>query len=560
MSQRQKVILVLAVLFCTFFQVLPVVRSGLNYSYGTGFWGPTGHDGIWHLSLITHISSPFNIPLPSFSGETLKNYHPFFDILLSVFSRISLIPAHLWLFQIAPILMSLVFSWFSFQIGRLLTKKYWGGLTLLFINTFANSFGWIVTLFKSGSLAGESLFWSMQSFSNQLNPPFMLSLVFLSILIWLLLKPKSKFSSSELFIIFILLTFIPVTKAYAAVPAFILVSVFSIPLVLKKDFSLLSVALISLLTASGIFLIYNPKSAGLFVFQPFWFINSMIDSPDRLFIPKLASARYNLELRHLFSFKLIAIYISTFIIFFIGNFGWRSLFLFGSHSRNKLFHNALILSIVALVLIPTFFIQKGTSWNTIQFMYYALFLANILLIDFLFKIKSKPLFLFLSSLIISTSFISNLASYREYLSPTSSSYITPQENICLSRLTLQKPGTVLTYPYDPYLRQSLSSDHGLPLYAYETTSYVSAYTPHNIYVADTMNLNNSGYDWNTRLDASQKFFNQKNIYQDRGFLVNNRIDYIYLVGSQTKIPLNPGSLYLKKLFENTDCLIYQVQR
>ena len=41
------------------------------------------------------------------------------------------------------------------------------------------------------------------------------------------------------------------------------------------------------------------------------------------------------------------------------------------------------LAIFACILAPLFFIQKGTNWNTIQFLYYALFLSNIFLAKFL---------------------------------------------------------------------------------------------------------------------------------------------------------------------------------
>ena len=33
-----------------------MVKSGLVYDYGMGFWGPNGHDGVWHVSLASSLA------------------------------------------------------------------------------------------------------------------------------------------------------------------------------------------------------------------------------------------------------------------------------------------------------------------------------------------------------------------------------------------------------------------------------------------------------------------------------------------------------------------------
>jgi hypothetical protein len=130
----------------------------------------------------------------------------------------------------------------------------------------------------------------------------------------------------------------------------------------------------------------------------------------------------------------------------------------------------------------------------------------------------------------------------------------------LDFLSQQPPGTVLTVPYDRYLRSSFTSTP-IPLYAYETTAYVSAYSKHPTFLEDEMNLNNSGYQYDSRRQSSIAFFQQKNIFQDRGFLVNNQIDYIYITGLQREIfPLSISDLFLDKIFDNNYSLIYKVQR
>ena len=131
-TKKQKIIFLLSFLFCFFIQVIPVIRSGLNYDFGIGFWGPNGHDGVWHLSLINNLHNPLKIDMPIFAGETLKNYHPFFNILIALLAKITSINSSVWLFQLFPIITATLFLYFSFRLGQKITKKFLGGIILMF--------------------------------------------------------------------------------------------------------------------------------------------------------------------------------------------------------------------------------------------------------------------------------------------------------------------------------------------------------------------------------------------------------------------------------------------
>ena len=65
---------------------LTMVKSGLIYDYGMGFWGPNGHDGIWHIALVKSLLRG-SLDMPVFAGEALKNYHIGFDFLLAGLSK-----------------------------------------------------------------------------------------------------------------------------------------------------------------------------------------------------------------------------------------------------------------------------------------------------------------------------------------------------------------------------------------------------------------------------------------------------------------------------------------
>jgi len=520
MFSNQKVKIFLLIFVCTFFQILPVIRSGLKYSYGTAFWGPNGHDAVWHLSLINNIKNPLKIALPTMSGEYLTNYHPFYDILVKYTSSLTHIPTNYLVFQIFPLLMSFSFLYLSYLIG---------GPTLVCLNTFATSLGPLIG-------RGETAFWSMQSASNQLNPPFMLSLVFLSYLIYLIYK-KKKLNFFDYFISFLLLVLLPITKAYSAPIAFFLFFVFTLKN-LKNNKKPLVTLLFGFVFATILFFVYNPKSAGIFEYQPFWFINSMFNSPDRLYFAKFAG---------LYGWRLFVFQIFGVFVFIFGNFAFR---LFGILKAQKEFLFLIILN----TLIPLFIVQKGTAWNTIQFLYYALFLGNILLANYLTNKKYLTIFIVLISL------FANSLIYKNYLGNPAPSAI-PQEEISALNFLKQLPvGNILVHPFDPYLRNRFSKTP-LPLFVYETTAYVSAFAQKPVFLEDEMNLNILNKNIKLRRQEADSFFLQKNIYQDRGFLVNNQIDYIYLnqlFGDN--LSKNSLQLGINKIFENNDILIFKVQR
>jgi len=553
MSKKQKIIFTLTFLFCFFIQIIPVIRSGIQYDSGIRFWGSNGHDAIWHLSLINHIKNPLKIELPIYAGSFLKNYHPFYDILVAFFHNISHLPSTVWYFQIFPIISTFLYLTTSYILGKRLTQKFSGGILLMFFNSFANSFGWVVSLIKSGKIGGESLFWAMQSVSNQLNPPFLLSLIFINILlIYITSDNKNKHKFIKAIGIILILAITPITKAYGGVAIYLIFGLYSL-FVFKKDKKPLYLLLISLPISYLFFSIYNSTSTSLFVYKPFWFTNALIEAPDRFYIPKIVNMRYTLESSGLIGPRLILIYCFSISAFYLGNFSWRLLGIFSLKRFNNSIKLPLFLTVIITAIIPMIFIQKGTSWNTIQFLYYSLFISNIFLTIFLIQKSSR----IISSIVILLTLIPCFENLNTYLSNPSPTVLPTNEIIALNKLKELPSGVVLTYPYDQYKKKNMSTP--LPLYAYETTAYVSAFSEKIVFLEDEMNLDITGFDWKNRRLESEKFFNTNDEFFARGFLVNNQIDYIYLVDDQ-KLPLNENQLQIKLTINNGQVRIYQVQR
>jgi hypothetical protein len=86
--------------------ILTMVKSGLIYSFGMGFWGANGHDGIWHIALINSLSKG-SWEIPVFAGNDIVNYHLGFDLFLAIIKKLSFIPSVNLYFQIAPVLIAI---------------------------------------------------------------------------------------------------------------------------------------------------------------------------------------------------------------------------------------------------------------------------------------------------------------------------------------------------------------------------------------------------------------------------------------------------------------------
>src|SRR3990167_2839260 len=172
----QKRHLTLLVLMGTIIWSSTMVKSGLIYDYGMGFWGPNGHDGIWHIALIKSLVRG-SWEMPVFAGEALRNYHVGYDLLLALISRMTRLNPILLYFQILPPLLALLIGILTYKFVLNWKDSKPQALWATFFVYFGGSFGWIVNLLRTGKLGGESMFWAQQGISTLINPPFALSLV-----------------------------------------------------------------------------------------------------------------------------------------------------------------------------------------------------------------------------------------------------------------------------------------------------------------------------------------------------------------------------------------------
>ncbi|MCX6724710.1 MAG: hypothetical protein NTV20_01250 [Candidatus Shapirobacteria bacterium] len=554
-------------------QSLTIIRSGLLYFYGMGFWGPNGHDGVWHLALINSLARHLNFSTNLFSllqnpilaNFNLKNYHFLFDLSVALIHKITYLPTLNLYFQIFPIIFSGFLGILTFLLIKKLTKNNLAACLAVFFAYFGGNFGWIVTLLRGQGLGGESMFWANQSISFSLNLQFFLSLILIIYGFYLYLSYLEKTSKKIFYLLILVFGLIIGIKAYGGIIIlFGLGATTFWEFITKKKIKTLKVFFGSLIISLLVFLPNNWASSSLFVFSPLWLPRVMIDAPDRVGWLKLAQARQAYFATGLW-FKWWLTEALGLAIFLIGNLGTRIIGL------GKIFHwfrnwrklsSFKILFLACLLpsgLIPLFFVQKGNPWNSIQFFYYFQFifglLAGLWLSDFLFKKKVWLKVFFIIILVLFT-LPTTIGDLKNYLGYQSSTKIDFKELEALAFLKEQPEGIVLTYPHD-YQAREKNKGELKPLYIYETTAYVSAFTNKQTFLEDEMNLEIMQVDWRSRRVKIEEFFIIEDEKLATEFLKENKIKYIYLVNGQN-FKVQASKIGLKDIFQNRDVKIFRL--
>lgn len=563
---RLAVLSAIVIFLGVIFQIIPTFRSGLTFPYGMGFWGPNTHDGVWHISLINQLVKGFPADNPILSNSILKNYHFFYDLLVAAAAFLTHITVGDLVFRFFPILFSTLLGIGSYYLTFLMlqsnlndTKAKVAAIFGMYFVYFAGSFGWIVEYIKSKTLSGESAFWANQSISFNLNPPFATSLLIIIAILQFLAAVKGIKGFSKILILILLIGSLIGFKAYGAVLVVGTLFFLAIKRIFKKDFSLLYILISSILVSSIFFLLNFQPDQQLIIFSPFWLIHSMIDSMDRVGWVRLSLAR-SIGLTNNW-FKFISAEIISFLIFILGNLGMRFLSLFSVVKIRKVFvdDNLLLFFIFSLFsfLIPILFIQSANPWNIIQFSYYGLYITAIvsgaILAYTIFK-SSKYLSALLIIFVLILTPINSVTTASYYLS-SPHAIIERGELEALEFLAKEPGGIVLTQPYDKRIKNKLNQPW--PLFAYDSTAYVSALSNKEVFVEDEGQNQILLNGYKKRIVASKDFLFDPNLGMK--FLQKNKISYIYLQKIfNTKI--DSDIKFVKNIFENEETVIYQVEK
>lgn len=503
--------------------------SGTNLCFkdscGIFFWGAHGHDAIWHIALSGSAFTTLPFHLPIYSGESLQGYNYLFDLITYLISLFN-IPIIFVYFKIFPLIWFFLITALSIRLAKKIhNSPLFVGIYLFFI-FFGGSFGYLLSLKNSGSLWESSSLLAMQSGHSLINPPYAISLIFILAILNILIDKKQNY---KVFIVLGILTFLCFAfKFYAGVIGLVLiVSNYFFTFLKKRNISSFTSGafLLFIFAILSIFLFYDPfgssKSGSAFSLSPLSLIHPFIEERKLFYMEQTVLARYFLQEQGIGP-RLLYIEGLTISLFLFFNFGTRIFgFLYIAHLalRKKLaiFDLSVLIAILTGILLPSLFVQRGEWWNTIQFFYFSLFLANIYISQLLYKLISKKtatrLLLFVVVLILTIPI--NIDLLRDFTAWPSQSFVPKYELEALSHLRKLPEGIVLTAHHNKNLKSKFQSPY--PLAFYDDTAYVSAFSKKTTYISNETQLRLLGIDYKKRME---KLFRS-----DCNILDN--VDYIY---------------------------------
>lgn len=545
-------------------QLLIIAPSGLKINGDLVFWSSHAHDGSWHLALMEELKKGYPLQNPVLAGEKLINYHFFSDISPTDFNKYFKIPELDLYFRFFPLIFSILLGGLSFILGSRIGGNYASGLWAVIFTYFVGSFGYIVTYIQNKTIGGESLFWVSQIQSSSGNPPQIISsVIILAFLIFFLQFCKDK----KGFIICLMLGgSLIVFKVYAG--AIILASLGIVGLwqIIKER--RMQVILLFILSSILSALLYLPNTLGsthFLIWEPWWFIRTMIVAPDRLNWIDLELRRQTYIAEGNFK-RVVQLELTGFLIFTFGNLGMRflGLWYFVKNIKN-IFHNYFYLLFFLIITIsfitPLLFLQKGVAGNTIQFFQYVILLlgitAGITTAKILNKLNFIPIKIILALLIILLSIPTQVSLVYGFNNRAPIAKISSQELEALNFLKTQTPieSIILTAPYNKYYDGKTSIPD---IWDWFDTGYVTAFSSRRTYFSDAEQVDIMGYNIKDRSPLQEEVFNKT---EDANELVNKlkttNANYLYFpLALKPKVDLSKTNL--EKVFSNSAVEIWKI--
>lgn len=547
--------------------------SGYLYKDGLLFWSSQGFDGLWYISLIESVSKGIPPLTPVFSGTYLQNYHYLVDILMGGYYRIYSFfsPIDLY-FRFFPVFLSFLLglSIFSF-VNRWKNAAigYWS----LFFTYFVGSFGFIVTYLQSGKIfGGETVFWASQLNTVVANPPHASAMILLcSFLLSFLIFTETK----KRYWFFVCILVGSIVAGFKVSGGAILLAGLGVAsffqIIREKKFGGMLMFFILLATNFITLRLISPGAVSLLIFEPWWFIRTMVVVKLGLIDWELRRQTYLWVGRFTSYLRVIQLEGTALLIFIVGNLGVRILsfpVIIGNflHFKKRIFKNPMDTFLIASgfvgFIFPMLFLQRGVAWVSIQFMQYVLlitgFYGAIFTYSVLKKIKLVALKYVFVAFLLLLSVPTVIGNYVEFYDNPPNAVISNNEVSALNFLknNSNPNDIILTPPYNKYAKDEYKKNP-LPIYAWFGTAYVSAMTNRVTFLNCEEQLQIMGYDVDTRLKDVNRFFNGSDSIFNRDFLKTNNVAYIY-VPTPRKYSIQEEDDNLTKVFANDEVSIYKV--
>src|SRR3989344_3860543 len=561
---KKDLILLLIIVTAFFLYMLIIFPSGTFFCFknacGINFWGVHGHDAIWHLAIATVSFKSFPFIAPTFAGENLYGYNFLLDFVIFLLSKIG-IPPVIAYFKILPVLWFIIFTGLLVTLARKINDSIIFIRLFLFFSYFAGSFSYFLILYHHKTIDGSSSFLPQPIMHMMSNPPYAFSL--LPFLYLLIVIKQGKFTNKLAIISGINIFIIMGLKFYGGVISIFMIYCFLLLTGIKEkkiNRFIKHISIISLFVVIGVFFFYNPftslKTGSIFGFAPLALVHTITEEPNQFYLQSMTDARYFL-VEHGIGPRLILIEminITVFLFFYLGTRFFGLIYLFYLLLRKKMsrFDLTVFTTIIFSCLLTMTLVQKAEWWNTIQFFFYTIFFITIYLTMLTFEMinKKKILYTTICTIIILLSIPTSLDLAKQFFATPGATYVSHKELLALNFLKQQPSGIVLTPLYNKNIKKI---DKTNPLYTYEDTAYISAFSGQQSYFANELQLRLTGVSYKKRKDRLEKM----------DCSVINEVDYIYEIKQtypEDKIVLKCKPINIKLIFTNDEITIYSVQK
>ncbi|MEO6509130.1 MAG: hypothetical protein ABIO02_04190 [Patescibacteria group bacterium] len=493
-----------------------IFSSGTNWCYadkcGLYFFGIHGTDSVWHLALSAVSFQHWPFRLPVYAGASLGGYNYLMDLIIYIFSKLGL-PIVVTFFKIFPVFWFIFYTSSAIRLSRLIHDSKLFVAIMLLLSYFCGSLAYIYTFWHHGTLWGSSGLAALQALHALANMQYAFSLVILMEVLIILIKDRIEMK--EFLLLSILLFLAVSTKFYGGVITVFIVGLFLLTKIVpfrKESMKVIGYSIVLLfVTAVTVVIFYNPagssKTGAIFSFIPLATVHPTLESSELFYFPDLVNARYTLQ--GSFGPRLAYIETLTLIAFLIGNFGVRVLGVLyflknAALKKAKKWEILVFFTIIFATLLNILLVQKGEWWNTVQFLYYGIFLSTIFLGQFLYSLmqnKNKVL-VTAAFLIILISLPINIDLMGQYNGVKSFNYIPQKELDALNYLKKQPDGVVFQPLYDTKVTEKYSAPY--PMFANADNAYVAAFSKKQVYYSTNVQIRLVGVDYIKRLERLQQ--------------------------------------------------------
>jgi len=539
--------------------MLLIFPSGTFYCFtnacGINFWGVHGHDAIWHLAITNVSFQKFPFIAPTYAGQSLYGYNYLFDFFSYLVAKVGFSPIFIY-FKLFPVIWFVIFTVLLIVLARKIKDSSLFVGIFLFFNYFAGSFYYLIKLYREGNINDSSTQLPQPVMLMMSNPPYAFSLIFLLLLL-VLIKNRRINLKTSLVIGFTVFTIMGL-KFYGGAISIFLTGIYLTLAYLLKDLKryLVSILILGIFTLLSVIFFYNPtqslKSGSIFGFAPFALVHTITEMPNQFYLQNLTDARYYL-VEHGVGPRLIgieALNLTIFLFFYLGTrfFGFFYIFYLFLKRKLNLFDFSVILTICFSILLSITLVQKAEWWNTIQFFYYAIFLSTIYLARLTYSLitAKKILFKLIAILILVLSIPTSYDMVKFYLATPGATYLPKEELEALEFLKKQPQGVVLT---PLYKNEWKNLTNPKPLYAYEDTAYVAAFSNKQEYFANELQLRLTGVAYEKRLEKLRQM--------DCSIL--KEVNYVYEIKQlrdEDKIVMKCNPANIKTIYHNKKIIIY----